>query len=231
MWRRRFRVLRSRAVHFMDKHATASFSQEGEDIILQRLLEGRTSGRYVDVGAHHPSRFSNTRLLYDSGWRGLNVDALPGSMQPFRSRRRGDVNIEAAVGSVPGSAVFWQFQEPALSTLEEAVALERIEAGHALLQTVDLPVLDLASLIDEHLGDARVDLLTVDVEGRDLDVLRSLDWDRQAPAIVCVESTGEICDLSSGPAAFLVERGYRLYAATGLSRIFVRRVEGGSSVA
>src|SRR5215510_10661697 len=61
-----------------------SFSQQGEDLILARLFEGQRRGFYVDVGAHHPRRFSNTFLLYRRGWRGLNIDAAPGSMRLFR---------------------------------------------------------------------------------------------------------------------------------------------------
>ncbi|HUP74918.1 MAG TPA: FkbM family methyltransferase [Acidimicrobiales bacterium] len=205
----------------VDRHAKVCFSQEGEDVILLRLLEHDPVGTYVDVGAHHPARFSNTRLLYDRGWSGLNIDALPGSMAAFRKARRRDVSVEAGVGREPGIASYWQFVEPALSTFDEAVAESRIADGHGLLQRVDLPVDTLSHLIAEHLPGRAVDLLTVDVEGRDLDVLESLDWERYRPRVVVVESELEICDFSSGPAALLTSQGYSLYAATGLSRVFV----------
>jgi hypothetical protein len=82
-------------------YARESYSQEGEDMLLERFLEHRHSGFYVDVGAHHPRRFSNTYRLYRRGWRGLNIDANPGSMALFRHVRPRDINIEAAVSSVP----------------------------------------------------------------------------------------------------------------------------------
>src|SRR5580658_8816405 len=74
-----------------------SFSQEGEDMILASFFEGKKNGFYVDVGAHHPKRFSNTHHFYIRGWRGINVDATPGSMKLFRRTRPDDINIEAAV--------------------------------------------------------------------------------------------------------------------------------------
>ena len=52
-----------------------SFSQEGEDLLIDRMFDGQSVGFYVDVGAHHPTRFSNTYLLYLRGWRGINIDA------------------------------------------------------------------------------------------------------------------------------------------------------------
>jgi FkbM family methyltransferase len=207
----------------VDRHAKVCFSQEGEDVILLRLLGRDPAGTYVDVGAHHPSRFSNTRLLYERGWSGLNIDALPGSMAAFRKARRRDINLEVGVGRKAGIATYWQFVEPALSTFEEGVAVSRIADGHVLRQRVDLPVHTLSHLLDEHLPARQIDLLTVDVEGRDLDVLESLDWERHRPRVVVVETDLDICDLSSGPAGLLTRHGYSLYAATGLSRVFVAR--------
>ena len=60
-----------------------SYSQQGEDMILKSLFQDHQSGFYVDVGAHHPSRFSNTYFFYLRGWRGINIDAMPGSMAAF----------------------------------------------------------------------------------------------------------------------------------------------------
>jgi len=76
-----------------------SYSQNGEDRALWRYFEGQRDGFYVDIGAHHPFRFSNTYIFYKSGWRGINVDAMPNSMRAFRRYRKHDINIECAVGN------------------------------------------------------------------------------------------------------------------------------------
>src|SRR5690242_3324544 len=67
--------------------AVKSYSQEGEDRILHSIFETVADGFYVDIGAHHPKRFSNTYLFYQRGWRGINVDAMPGSMVRFKRVR------------------------------------------------------------------------------------------------------------------------------------------------
>jgi len=74
--------------------AAVSFAQEGEDRVLYRMFQGRFGrpGFYVDVGAHHPTRFSNTYLFYRMGWRGINLDAMPGSMAAFARARPRDIN-------------------------------------------------------------------------------------------------------------------------------------------
>lgn len=76
---------------------TKSYAIQGEDLILRELFEYAKSGFYVDVGAHHPFRFSNTYLFYKVGWRGLNIDAMPNSMKLFNRFRPRDINIECGV--------------------------------------------------------------------------------------------------------------------------------------
>ena len=76
-----------------------SYSIEGEDRIVRALLwQKHDKGFYVDVGAHHPFRFSNTYLFYTQGWSGINIDATPGSMKAFNKYRPRDINLEVGVG-------------------------------------------------------------------------------------------------------------------------------------
>ena len=76
-----------------------SWSQGGEDLALLHAIQGKKDGRYIDVGAHHPSRFSVTRHLYQLGWTGINVDANQELIEEFKKVRTRDKNICAAVGS------------------------------------------------------------------------------------------------------------------------------------
>ena len=91
--RARQRILGRRA------YMNPSYSIEGEDRIVRALLwEKHDKGFYVDVGAHHPFRFSNTYLFYTQGWSGINIDATPGSMKAFNKYRPRDINLEVGVG-------------------------------------------------------------------------------------------------------------------------------------
>ena len=81
--------------HF-DHDFTVSYSQFGEDLALINLIGDRT-GRYLDIGAHHPSRFSNTRLLYERGWSGVNVEANPELISAFEKARARDTTFPLAL--------------------------------------------------------------------------------------------------------------------------------------
>ncbi|HEY1506061.1 MAG TPA: FkbM family methyltransferase [Stellaceae bacterium] len=190
------------------------YSQEGEDIILSRLFFDKPAGFYVDVGAHHPIRHSNTYLLYRRGWRGINIDATPGSMAEFRRLRPRDIGIECLVASDPAPQRFYIFNEPALNTASRYLADERPRENvqFHVMREFDLRPRTLSSLLDEFLPTGRpIDLMSVDVEGLDLDVLRSNDWERYRPEVLLVELLStELAELDSQETVrFLRDKGYR----------------------
>ena len=209
------RHLRSRQL--LSPHARASFSQEGEDLVLHRLFERQPHGFYVDVGAHHPARFSNTKLLYDRGWHGINIDPTPGCMDAFHRARQRDVNLELAISDVDEVRHLFVFDEPALNSLSEELSYHRNRnTDYTLGREVEVRSRTLADVLAEHLplDVTTIDLLSIDVEGYDLDVLKSNDWDRFRPRVVVIEvlraSLGDLPDAEE--IQFLTKRGYRLYA-------------------
>ncbi len=194
-----------------------TYSQEGEDFIIARYFGPKVNGFFVDVGAHHPFRFSNTYLLYRRGWHGVNIDAMPGSMRKFNRHRPRDVNVEAAVGSTIGSATYFMFNEPALNTFDPDLVAQRQFPPWKVISKVTLPVVPLADILEKVLLPGQpIDLLTVDVEGHDLDVLRSNNWLRFRPKMVLAETLGRaLNDLERDPIVlFLRSQGYVLVAKT-----------------
>jgi FkbM family methyltransferase len=203
-----------------------SFGQESEDLILTRMFDRQDKGFYVDVGAHHPFRFSNTYLLYRRGWRGINIDAMPGAMAAFRRWRPEDVNLECMVSSDTAPRTFFQYDEPALNTVsEELVRKREVDAPHyRLVGQVMLEARRLADILADHVPPGRtIDILNVDVEGHDLDVLGSNDWQRFRPKVIVAELIGtDFAEMEASPLyRFLTDRGYRLQSKLVNSAIFV----------
>ena len=204
-------------------HARTSFAQEGEDLILERMFEQQADGIYVDVGAHHPRRFSNTLLLYRRGWHGLNIDATPGSMDAFRKHRPRDVNLEIGVTAVAEARDFYVFDEPALNTFDGARAEALNRSPYKLLGIHRVRCAPLDVILNEH-GIRTIDLLTIDAEGYDFEVLQTLDWKTSRPRVVLVEQHARDIEmlLSTELHAFMRERGYRLAAKTHNSVFYLR---------
>src|SRR5882762_9035683 len=92
-----------------DIYATKSYSQEGEDMILQRIFAGKERGFYVDVGAHHPRRFSNTYFFYRKGWSGINIEPSPEAVRAFQSDRKRDTNLQCGISDRAGNLTYYSF--------------------------------------------------------------------------------------------------------------------------
>lgn len=217
----------------LDRKGHPSYSQEGEDRVLSSLLfklnggKHIESGFYVDVGAHHPYRYSNTLLFYRQGWHGINIDAMPGSMTLFQKQRPRDINLENGVGRKAETLKFFVFNEPALNTFDENLAKSRCNEDWHIKATVDVPVLPLAEILKKHIPKGqRLIFFSVDVEGFDLDVLQSNDWQEYRPEVVLVETLGlSFEDLASDPLAeYLHTLGYVVYSKTVNTTFFVDEV-------
>lgn len=211
---------------YITRFATKSYSQEGEDLLLRRIFEHQKNGFYVDVGAHHPFRFSNTYLLYKRGWRGINVDAMPGSMRLFRKFRPRDINIECGVGLGGGALMYYMFNEPALNGFSPELSTSY--ANHPryhLKAQVPVRVRKLSEILDSHLPlQTHIDVLSVDCEGLDLEVLQSNDWSKYKPGVILVESFGsDLAQIMDNPIyALLDSHQYRLHAKLHNTLIFQR---------
>ena len=201
-----------------------------------RLFEDTAAGIYVDVGAHHPFRFSNTCLLHQRGWRGINIDARPGSMRLFRRYRPDDVNLEIGISEEPTSLEFFVFAEPALNTFDQNLASDRQKEGWVLTQRTTVACMTLSQVLEQHLprlGTNSVDLLTVDAEGLDLAVMRSNDWRRFRPRAIVVEILeSDLDQVTCSPTGrFLGNVGYVPTAKLYNSVVFLPSPQSGRAIA
>ncbi|ANV97513.1 hypothetical protein BBW65_01225 [Helicobacter enhydrae] len=204
-------------------YSSSSYSQEGEDLILKRIFEGQKRGFYVDIGAHHPYRFSNTFLFYKQGWNGINIDAMPNSMRLFKLLRPRDINIESPIGKDQESLQYFSFNEPALNTFDQT-RVEKIlqNPSYKLLKTYTLKINSLDKILSQHIkNDRKIDFMSIDVEGLDLEVLQSNDWTKYRPKILLVEKLstdsrgGGIQEILSSPLhSFLESQQYEFFAKT-----------------
>ena len=175
--------------NYFEGFAIKSYSQEGEDMILRRFFEFKKNGFYVDVGAHHPKRFSNTYFFYEKGWKGINIDAMPGSMNAFEKVRPRDINIEVPISSKKQKLKYYGFNEPALNGFSKELSEQRNNSrGYDIIFTRDLQTQTLQNVLDTHLPKEQIiDFLSIDVEGLDFDVIKSIDLNKVRPRLILIE--------------------------------------------
>ena len=208
-----------------------SFSQEGEDLILKRLfdyIKPNDKGFYIDIGAHHPVRFSNTYLFYRKKWKGINIDAMPGSMQAFKKFRPRDINIEAPISDKEEILTYYIFNEPALNGFDKNIA-DKISSDKSneyfIKSRKKIKTIRATDLLSKHiLPDQEIDFITIDVEGFDLKVLKSIDLTIYKPKVILIEINNNKFDdfLTNEANEFLGANKYTLYARTVNTSIFIR---------
>lgn len=170
------------------EYGRISYSQEGEDILLERLFECNYKGFYIDVGAYHPEKFSNTNNLYKKGWNGLNIEPNPDLIQFFITSRVRDININVGISLKKEDLTYYQFKHPANNTFSEIDAQIKVKSGRTILNKSIIRTFPLMNILDKYLPkNQKIDLLTIDVEGFDLEVLKSNDWSIFKPDYVLIE--------------------------------------------
>lgn len=178
---------------YFDGYALKSYSQEGEDMVLRRLFEKQQIGFYVDVGAHHPKRFSNTYFFYKQGWNGINVDAMPNSMKLFNKIRPKDINIEKPISDKKQVLTYYAFNDSALNSFSKELSEERVskENNHHIIFEKNIETLTLTEILDDNLPiNHEIDFLSIDVEGLDFMVLKSNDFKKYKPKVILIEILG-----------------------------------------
>ncbi len=200
-----------------------SYAQNREDLYLWALIGYRTPGFYVDVGCNHERLHSVTRLFYERGWSGINIDANPLMEREYAVRDR-DVFVASGVGQTAGEMVFRQYQrQDGLSTFDDDVKESYVEQGHRFTDVV-MPVRALAEILS-NASITDVDFLKIDVEGLEAVVLRGLDLAVVRPAVIVVEASrlGE-CNEVLFPA------GYRIEFFDGLNTYYVDETQSEISI-
>ena len=202
-----------------------SYSQDGEDKILEEIFKNKNVGVYVDVGCYHPIELSNTALLYNKGWNGINIDISEYSIELFNFLKPDDVNLNLAVSNANGYVdVFFQKELSKISTINK-------QKSHKIFQgkvkTKKIICKTLTEIINETVYKGkRIDFLNIDAEGHDLEVLQSLNFNEYLPDVICVEifpDQGNFDNFDLKTTAeykFLYKNNYELYWSGFFSHIF-----------
>jgi len=185
--------------------------QNAEDIFLSSYFRDKHNGFYIDIGAHHPIRFSNTFSLYQKGWHGINIDPLPGSMQLFNKLRPRDINLEIAIYPPNTRCSYYNFVEPAYNTMNEKLAQYYIDNQRSKLKSIlEVKSETLKSILNKYVS-KQIDLLTIDIEESEYEALDTNDWNLYKPQLIIIESVTPFNDIYNDKKInFLIEKGYHI---------------------
>lgn len=205
------------------KNGRLTYSQSGEDVILETILGNIKQGFYVDIGANNPYVQSNTYYFYKKGWRGMNVDALPDISLKFNKLRPRDINIEAGISNNEGELNYYMFESSFYNTFNPRIAQE-IAKHTNLTGKIPIKTIPLIKLFkDYNIGN--IDFLSVDAEGMDLSVLQSNDWTLYRPKIIITEffSKGLEKIFQDPIFQYLTSKGYIFFCNSATNAFYLEQ--------
>ena len=213
------RILRQAFFKTLDKNF---FSQFGEDRILNEIfISSKTNGFYVDVGCYHPIKHSNTYRFHKKGWSGINIDIERDKIQVFNLTRKSDHNVLAPVSSTSEIVKIYKTQNYGVGTTTKK---EFIKKQGEIIETNSLKSQTLNYIIENSpFNNKEIDLLSIDTEGTDFDVLKSLDLKKYCPKVIVIESHRDRIEdiINSDIYLYLKKNNYYLRSWAYYSLIFI----------
>ena len=200
--------------HFLKRK---SYAMDGEDLAIDLFNKKRDKGFYVDIGAHHPIQRNNTHLLFKKGWGGINIDINQFSIELFNFLRPKDLNLQIAISDKEGEvSFFYQKKFSQLNTTDKRVAEENFQG---IFQEKKVKCQTIQNILDNSkYKNKKIDFLNIDIEGAEMKVLNTLNFEIYDPSLICIEILG-YRDLNSEQREkeiknneiykFLVNQGYK----------------------
>ena len=197
---------------FPNKH----FAQFGEDILVSTIFRNIKKGFYIDIGAYHPFKGSLTYNLYKKGWQGVNIDLSKASIELFQIARPSDTNINCAISS-ENKETFYYENSPINqqnSLIKQSDNQKKISINSYRLET-----------ILKKNGFQKVDYINIDTEGNEIEILRSVDFEKVKPILITLEDNSFIIDSEQKveKIKFMKENNYELINIIGVTLFFLRK--------
>jgi FkbM family methyltransferase len=199
-----------------------SFSRTGDDVQLSKLVNFATPGVYIDIGCWHPVKASNTYRFYVRGWKGICIDPNPQLIDLYKKYRPKDTFLNVGVGNDVSTELIYYLLENEYSSMNtvdyDFLVKNKIE--DKIEKRLAVPIKPLEKILDENVKeDEKLGFFDVDVEGFDLQVLKSNNWERYRPKVVMVESALTLKDdMNSDISLYLEGVGYRIIAKSAVHK-------------
>jgi FkbM family methyltransferase len=203
--------MKNRIREFIYNRYNISFSKSGDDVQLMKLINNRTPGAYVDIGCWHPVKASNTYFFYVRGWKGICIDPNPELKVLYDQLRPKDNFVNAGVGESGSSLEYYMFEESSMNTFSYDF-VKKHNAESKIIKKLEIPLYSLKEILDANLDkNDRLDFFDIDVEGFDIEVLKTNDWNVYRPKVIVIESDIALQnDITSEIVKYLEQQNYRL---------------------
>ena len=210
-------------------HLRQTYSQCGEDSIIDFAFGQLKISHpvYMDIGAHHPFYLSNTALFYLRGCKGVSIEPDPSLYEVIRRARPDETSLKVGLSDASGQiADFYIMSASTLNTFSKSEAERYASYGNqSIREIIKITLLTVNEVIEKYMGGISPNFVSLDIEGMDLLIVKSFDFAKYRPEVLCIETLSYTEDNSEKKLteiiAYVEKKGYFLYADTYINSIFV----------
>ena len=217
-----------------------SYAGDFEDLFLFALLQDVRTGFYIDAGANDPTSANATKIFYDRGWHGINIEPSKKECALLEEFRPRDVNLCAGLGSEHGKKFLYNSPLSALSTFSEDIAKKSIPRFFKIMENKEAEknfdvqnykssepteILTLTEIFNEYCSkDQPIHFCKIDVEGFEKEVLLGVkNWHEFRPWIFCIEAEIPTTSIPSFEQweYILLDNGYEYLFQHAINRFYI----------
>ena len=205
------------------------YSQSGEDEFLyNRYFKNKKNGLYIELGALDGVLYSNTKFFEDQqGWKGILIEPHPYKFELLKKNRPNNFLFNTLISCIQSDVVFRFFVDnyAGVSGVEGTLPKEHFsnffnKINYEPQQKIIIKPKSFTEII-KSTGVIHIDLLSLDVEGHELEVLMS--WDFSIPIDVILIETlgGSQCEKEEECRKLLIKNGYKFDTKFKHNEVFI----------
>jgi len=165
------------------------YSQWGEDQYIIDFFKDTNNGIYLDIGCFHPFMYSNTCLLHRKGWRGINIDINPTSIDLFNIARPDDINLCTTINETKKIFnIYYDDPFSPVNTLDKQFYEKLKNKSNKNKKKLTVESKSMKEILNISKIDKNINFINLDVEGMDYKILKNIDLNQLKPKLISVET-------------------------------------------
>ena len=200
------------------------YSQWGEDQFIIEYFKDKQKGIYLDIGCFNPFMYSNTCLLHHKGWRGINIDINPTSIDLFNIARPNDFNICTTVNNEKKLfEVYLDDPFSPLNTLDSKFYKNLDKSFSTNKKNISVESKSIDEIISLSNIKTEIDFINIDVEGSDYKILTQIDIQKLKPKLISIEThnvDGSESENFQNINDYLINNNFSIFKRVGPTTLF-----------
>ena len=202
----------------------SQYSQWGEDIFINEFFKDKIDGIYLDIGCFHPVMYSNTCLLYRKGWRGINIDINPTSIDLFNILRPKDTNLCTTINEIKETfEIYYDDPFSPVNTLDKQFYEKLNNKSNKEIKKLTVESKSIKEILDISKINKSIDFINIDVEGMDYKILQNINLNLLKPKLISVEThnvDGTKSNNCDSIVKLMIEGSFSIYKRVGPTTLF-----------